>query len=228
MPLVCSEKQIEKQVVQLYVFSMAEKKGKSKNGNSPKASRQVSRADILNAALVVASRGAWEFASPLEIAALCGVSVDAIQQIFPTKQDMVHAIVSDLDAFVLAGHQVDEGISKRDRLFDVLMDRFDAMNDARDAHISFIKSYGWNNCEKKNDLKLYFSSLEKYARISGLETKGLFGPVRVLALGVAYAWVLSVWMRDETSDISRTMSALDRALGRLEWLSDYIQKPASV
>ncbi len=206
---------------------MAEKKGKSKNKGAHQRPNPLSRDDILSAALVVAARGAWEFASPLEIADLCGVSVAEIEQVFPSKQDIVHAIVSDLDDSVLAGHHVDEGVSKRDRLFDVLMDRFDAMNDARDAHISFIKSYGWNQCEKKNDLKLYFASLEKYAHMAGLETKGLFGPMRVFALGVAYAWVLSVWMRDHTSDLSRTMSALDRALGRLEWLSDIIQKPAS-
>jgi len=211
---------IENSFTNLYVFSMVNKKGKLKK--RCKNDEDI-RKDILDAALIVAARGAWELASPLEIADLCDLSVAEIRQVFPTKQDIMHAIVVEMDEAVLAGHRVDDGVSRRDRLFDVLMDRFDAMNDARDAHKSFIKSYGWNTCDKKNDLKLYFSSLEKYARVSGVETGGLFGPVHVLALSTVYAWVLSVWMRDESADLSRTMSALDRALGRLEWIKEFIE-----
>jgi hypothetical protein len=46
----------------------------------------------------------------------------------------------------------------------------------------------------------------------------MIGVARAHALAVAYASVLGVWLKDDSSDMSQTMSALDKALGRLEKL----------
>lgn len=202
---------------------MAQKKDKS-----AKASKKEIRRRIIDASLRVASIQSWHDVSWVDIAQEAQLPLDDVMRAFVSKQDIVHQIVGDMDMSVLAGHLADDGVSKRDRLFDILMERFDAMNEHREAHCSFIQSYGWVYSEKMQDLKLYFCSLSRYAQASGLETGGLFGPMKVFALSVAYGWVLYVWMSDHTPDLVKTMAALDRALGRLEYLSDYIKKPASV
>lgn len=181
---------------------------------------------ILEAALRVAAHDAWQTVSYWQIAEEAGLTIPEIKALFPTKQDMVAAIVSDLDARVLGSYQVDISSSKRDVLFDVLMERFDAMSDHRAAHISFLKSYGWAYSSKRDDLKIYFCSLAKYLSVSGVETRGLFGPMNVVAVGLGYLYVLFVWSQDVSSDLTKTMAALDKMLSRLEWLKEYVTRAA--
>ncbi len=179
---------------------------------------------VLEAVLRVAARDAWQTVSYWQIAEEAGLSISEIEVLFPTKQDMVAAIVDDLDARVLSSYQVDISSSKRDVLFDVLMERFDAMTEHRAAHISFLKSYGWTYSTKREDLKIYFCSLAKYLSVSGIETRGLFGPMNVAAVGLGYLYVLFVWSQDTSADLSKTMAALDKMLSRLEWLKGYVTR----
>lgn len=190
-----------------------------KKGQHQKIDR---RAQIIDAALKAAAHEAWEFVSLLEIAQISKMSVDEVADVFPTKADIVRYIVREMDHEVLKSYKVDPYASKRDSLFDVLMERFDAMNEHHAAHASFIKSFGWNNCEKFSDLNFYFSSLENYMRAVGVETRGLKGLANVLVLGAGYGWVLSVWMGDKSSDLTKTMAALDKTLARLEWAKEYV------
>jgi len=181
---------------------------------------------ILEAALRVAAHDAWQTVSYWQIAEEAGLSTADVETLFPSKQDMVAAIVDNLDSRVLGSYQVDQSSSKRDVLFDVLMERFDAMADHRDAHISFLKSYGWTYSSKRDDLKIYFCSLAKYLSASGIETRGLFGPMNVAAVGLGYLYVLFVWSQDKSADLSKTMAALDKMLSRLEWLKEYVTRAA--
>ncbi|HNQ92058.1 MAG TPA: hypothetical protein PKI93_03900 [Alphaproteobacteria bacterium] len=189
-------------------------------GQHPKPDR---RARVINAALSAAAHEAWEFVSYVDIAQRATMAVDEVCDVFPAKADIIRHIVREMDHEVLKNYKVDARASKRDTLFDVLMERFDAMSEHRAAHASFIKSFGWNHCEKFSDLNFYFSSLENYMRAAEVETRGLKGLANVLALGAGYGWVLYVWMGDRTHDLTKTMAALDKMLGRLEWARDYIR-----
>ena len=51
---------------------------------------------------------------------------------------------------------------------------------------------------------------------AGIGTGGWTGACRVKGLAVVYAGTFAAWLRDETEDMSKTMAALDRNLGRAE------------
>lgn len=174
---------------------------------------------ILDAALDVAASSPWEFASLLEVSGRSGVELEEIKRLFPEKRDIMETLVRRMDAEVLEAAPIDAALPVRERLFDLLMDRFDAMNAHRRAHISFIRAFGWNQCEKIADIRLYAGSLGLYVRAAGL---GRAIAARIV-LSALYAPVLWVWMHDESADLGKTMAALDRCLGRFEavgnWLS---------
>ncbi|HOO52005.1 MAG TPA: TetR/AcrR family transcriptional regulator [Alphaproteobacteria bacterium] len=180
---------------------------------------------ILDAVLELAASYPWQSVSYGQIAEKARMTIQDVEDCFASKQDMVKAIVSDMDGRVLGSYQVDASSSKRDLLFDVLMERFDAMTEHRAAHLSFLKSYGWTYSSKRRDLNLYFCSLSRYVSVSGIETRGLFGPMNVAAIGLGYFYVLTVWSQDSSSDLTRTMAALDKTLSRLDWLKEYISRP---
>ena len=198
-------------------LSMARKKAHPA-GNSTKI-----RENIIAAALAVAAEEPWEFASPLSIAEKAGISLTELQSVFPSKQAIVTTIIDRLDSEVEAAFPtIDQSVSVRDRLFDVLMERIDLANQHRAAHISFFKSFGWARDGICGDITLMKKSMTRMADCAGMDTGGLFGPLRVTGLTLGYLWVLLTWMRDASPDLGRTMAELDKTLSRLEGAAEYM------
>ncbi len=181
------------------------------------------RESIISAALRAAAEEAWEFVSPITIAEVAGVTVHELQLWFPTKSSIVKAIIDDLDTQVEdAFPEIDDSMSMRDRLFDVLMERIELANIHRDAHISFLKSAGWTKDATCNDVSLLMSSMKRMANCAGMDSEGLFGGMKLTGLAAAYSWVLLTWMRDTSPDLGKTMAELDKTLSRAEGLAEYL------
>ena len=186
------------------------------------------RASILSAALEVASMRPWEFVSLIEIADSAGLQVNDITSIYATKSDILEAIIDDLDNEVaLSFPDYDEDVPQRDRIFDVLMERFDIANPHRDAHISFFKSFGWTKNESCADIRLMKKSMNRMAECAGLDTNGLYGSMTVTGLLMAYLWVALTWMNDTSPDLGKTMAELDKTLGRIDMLKSMIKNYAA-
>lgn len=189
-----------------------------------KASDKASRFQKIHlAAYDLAAEMDWQSVSLWMIAERAGVSLSDVQAVYADKNILLHDIVQQLDDTVLASFTYDPASSKKDQLFDVLMERFDAMEEHKMAHVSFLKSFGWVPCDKPRNAKLYVRSLERYLRAAGIETDGLFGAGRVAALSFGYLYVLYKWSLDESADLSPTMAALDKMLSRLNWAQDFIR-----
>lgn len=198
-------------------LSMARKKAHPA-GNSTKI-----REKIIAAALVVAAEEPWELVSPLSIAEKARISMGELQSVFASKQEIVEAIIDQLDSEVEAAFpQIDGTASVRDRLFDVLMERIDLANQHRAAHMSFFKAFGWTKDGICGDLSQMKKSMTRMSRCAGVETGGLFGPLRVTGLSLGYLWVLFTWTRDTSPDLGKTMAELDKTLSRLEGAAEYL------
>jgi len=181
------------------------------------------RNTILSAALEVAGQKPWEFVAFEEIATAAGLTIPEIRAVFPSKTDIVAAIIHALDGEVEEVFGViDESSSLRDRLFDVLMERIELANQNRAAHISFFKSFGWTKDATCSDISLLKSSMTRMAKCAGCETDGLFGGLYLTGLSLAYLWVLLTWVNDASPDLSKTMAELDKTLGKLESLTNYL------
>lgn len=178
---------------------------------------------IHHAAFRLAGVMEWQSVSLWMVADEAGLDVAVVRDLYPDQNILLQNIVQHMDDGILADFSYDPACSCKDRLFDVLMERFDAMNVNRTAHLSFLRSFGWVQCDKPRHIKLYVQSLERYMRAAGLETDGLAGMGRVAAFSLAYLYVLYKWAMDDTQDLSPTMAVLDQMLGRLEWLQDFIR-----
>lgn len=183
---------------------------------------------ILSAAFDVASIRPWEFVSMIEIADSAGLDVNDITSIYPHKSDILKAIIDDLDKQVEKSFSdYDEDVPSRDRIFDVLMERFDIANIHRDAHISFFKSFGWTKTESCADIGFMKNSMTRMAKCAGLETNGLSGVLTITWLSISYLWVVMTWMHDTSPDLGKTMAELDKTLGRIDMLKSMIQNYAA-
>src|SRR2546423_1190285 len=89
---------------------------------------------IVEAALAEAATLGWREVTMAAVAARAGVSLGALLSEAPTKAHLVCRFLAHLDRATLAGVTTpDLSASARDRLFEVLMRRFDALNRHRDG-----------------------------------------------------------------------------------------------
>ena len=94
---------------------------------------------IVKTALGLAAAGRWSSVSLRDIAEASDVSLAELHELYPSKVAIVRAHFRAVDETVLKttfAFETDD--SARDRLFDVLMRRFDALSEDRDGVLSIL------------------------------------------------------------------------------------------
>jgi hypothetical protein len=117
---------------------------------------------------------------------------------------------------VLRGTVAGQGESPRDRIFDVLMRRLDAMQPHRPGLVRFLDELRGDPPIALFVLGLLPRSMAWMLEAASVDTAGLAGLARTEGLTAVWLATLRAWARDETVDLGPTMAALDRALDRAE------------
>ena len=100
--------------------------------------------DIYSAAMQVAARTGWRKARLADIAEEAGLSLADLHDRYDSKAALLDGLVRHIDRIVLKGAQQPNGedSSPRDRLFDILMQRFDALNPYKDGIRAIVRDTG--------------------------------------------------------------------------------------
>lgn len=187
-------------------------------GGKPKGTRPTDpKAALREALLRLTAAGGWRDLSYAEIAKEAGLSLSDAYQAYPSKAAILMGIGRDIDARIFAGLEADplDG-SAKDRLFDLLMRRFDALNQHREAFAALAKDLPRTPGEGLALLCQLRSSLARMLEAAGISASGLRGALRIEGLGAIYAAALRVWFKDDSSDLSKTMAELDKRLSQAE------------
>jgi AcrR family transcriptional regulator len=175
---------------------------------------------ILDAALTLAEREGWRNASLGAIAAEARVPLHELYGQFRSRAAILSGLTARTDAEVLAQTPpADSNESLRDRLFDVLMRRFDALKPHRTALKAIARDLAADPPTALCGAPAFLRSMAWMLEAAGVSTAGIRGRLRVRALALLYLCVLRVFLDDDSGDLSKTMAALDRRLRQAEpWL----------
>ena len=161
-----------------------------------------------------------------DVAEAAGLGLADLYRLFPDKVALVSAFLARVDAEVLAGtpNQSDPEETVRDRLFDTLMRRYDALRPHR-AALKAIRQ----GAERDPMLALSLGpalrrSMAAMLEAAGVPSDGLPGALRQNGLLVLHYAVSRVFDEDETGDLSKTMAALDGRLKTAERWSQLFDK----
>jgi hypothetical protein len=173
------------------------------------------RRDLARAALSLAAVGPWRAVTLVQLAhaasrpvsdfygASLGEAFDCVEEAFD------RAIGDDLD-------KLDPGQSVRDRLFELIMRRFEAMEPHRAAVLAM--EHGGDR-----DPVLMAAAHQRCVRcarwvlaLAGLEADGMTGNARSQGLGVIIGQARAAWRGDDAGDFAKTMASLDKNLRRAE------------
>ncbi len=169
---------------------------------------------ILDAALAVAAECGWRQATLSDIAARAGCSLADVYRRFPSKGSMARAAIARVDAAVLAETDANEDQPFRDRLFDLLMRRYDALKPHRAAIEALWRDLPRDPLAGAPLAPALARSMAWMLEAAGAPPRTPFGLLRVKLLAGIHLTVMRVWLQDESEDLGRTMARLDKALKR--------------
>jgi hypothetical protein len=168
-----------------------------------------------------------------EVAGRGGLKLAQLRAEFGSVMAIFAAHMKDIDRAVLAGGDADmTEESARERLFDVLMRRLEAMAPYKEAVRSIMKSA---RCNPPLGLALNVMAVRSQhwmLEAAGISASGPRGALRAQGAALMFARVLAVWVDDEDEGLDRTMAALDRGLAKAErwvgFLEDLCAIPACI
>lgn len=135
---------------------------------------------------------------------------------FSSPSDVMIHLFRLLDQAVLKNLGTFEGLSPKDRLFDILMSRFEAAQPYKAVLKSFWGDWVMNPSEAPAFACQGFSSMAWMLEAAGLSSQGLKGFMRVQGLTTLYLLTLKTWLTDDSPDLGKTMVFLDNGLIKLE------------
>jgi AcrR family transcriptional regulator len=183
----------------------------------------VSQADadkIIDAAFTLVATEGWRDLSFAAVAAAAGLPIAQIYRLFGSKQAILRGLYRRVDEAVLAEPpQAEAGERPRDRLFDLLMRRFDALRPYKPAIGVLRRELPADPMSALCASGLLIRSMRWMLAAAHIATGGLRGAVAVRLTAAAYLSTTRAWYDDDSPDLARTMAVLDARLRRIEgWL----------
>ncbi len=177
------------------------------------------RSAIVEAMMKLAGERPFHDISIRDIAAEAGVSLADFRDAFPSKGAALAGFSRKIDREVLATPIGElSSSSARDRLFDVLMRRLDAMGPYREALRSIFESLRRDPLALVELNRLTVNSMRFMLEAAEIDSDGPAGALKLQGLALAWARVFEIWLEDSPPEFAKTMAALDRELTRGERL----------
>src|SRR6267142_4252133 len=157
---------------------------------------------IIDAALACIARQGWRRLSLADIAAEAGLPILRVYRLFSSKTAILRGFFRRVDEAVLAAPLDSEPDERpRDRVFDLLMRRFDALTPYRDALEALGRELPTDPLAALAAGAGLLRSMRWMLEAAGISGEGLGGAVAVKLTAAAYLATLRVWRRDDSPDL---------------------------
>jgi AcrR family transcriptional regulator len=174
---------------------------------------------------LIAEKGFAEVALR-DVAQAAGLGLAELYRVYPDKVALVAAFLAKIDAEVLAGtpSRSDPEETARDRLFDAMMRRYDAQRPYRKALAAIRRAGARDPMLALAMAPALRRSMAAMLEAASVPSEGLGGALRQNGLLAIHYAVSRVYDKDETTDLSKTMAALDSRLKTAERWAQLFEK----
>jgi hypothetical protein len=181
---------------------------------------------VIDAAFSVAAEKGWRAVSiesvAETVAEIASLPDSAVLMRYPAKALILNTFMKYIDEKVLAQElPFDEYDSDRDRIFEILMLRFEAMQPYKPAVTRIVQDLPRDPFSIIANGPSAALSMAKMLAAANLSAGGLLGIAQAHGLLCAWGLTLRVWLQDTSPDMARTMATLDKNLRRGEQLLRY-------
>ena len=180
---------------------------------------------LVRAAFAMGADVGWARVSAAGAARSAGLDLVQARARFASRVHILRKFGEQADVAALTGALSDGPV--RDRLFDILLRRFDYLQAQRAGVVALLK---YLPTDPPLALYLARASLRSMGWMlegAGVSARGLRGQLATRGLLLVWAHGLRAWLRDETEDLSATMAAVDTALNRADALAQRFCAPGA-
>ena len=148
-----------------------------------------------------------------EVAGRAGIKLSQLRGEFGSTLAILGAYTKQIDNIVLDGGDADMAEEPpRERLFDVMMRRLEALAPQKESLRSIMRS-----ARRNPGLALALNAMAVRSQgwmleAAGIGASGPRGALRAQGAALLFARVMSVWIDDDEEGLDRTMAAVDRGL----------------
>jgi AcrR family transcriptional regulator len=175
------------------------------------------RKAIIEALMNLAATRPWSEIEIGDIAQTAGVSLAEFRDLFPSKGAVLGGLSRVIDRQVLE-ETTDElaGEPARERIFDVIMRRFDALEPYKPALRRIFRELRYDPVSLAALHQVAVNSMRFMLAAAGINTEGPLGTLKLQGMVAVYSKTMRTWLDDEDPALARTMASLDRELRRGE------------
>jgi hypothetical protein len=163
--------------------------------------------------MALAAERDWSDIELRDIAEEADLTLVELRRLYPSKGAILAAFSRSIDEIVLEGiDQEMETEPARERLFDVLMRRIDALQPYKPAienisrHLTRdpLSAAAWN--------RVVVNAMQWMLAAANIHSDGPLGALRAQGLAIAWARIIRTWLDDDDEGLARTMTEIDRQL----------------
>jgi AcrR family transcriptional regulator len=178
-----------------------------------------SRDAVVEALMRLASDRPWGDIELADVAEEAGISLSQMRDLFPSKGAILGGLSRMLDKKVLEGPSDDlAGEPARERIFDVMMRRLDAMTPYKAALRRIFYALRSDPVAVLALNQVGLNSQRYMLAAAGIATEGPLGHLKLQGAVMVFGRTLETWLEDDDPALAKTMARLDRELRRGERL----------
>jgi len=182
-------------------------------------------ASLQSALLTQMATLGWRDLTYTDIVTASGVPLAGAYRIYQSKMGVLLGVVGATDRTLLESlDQEPLDGSPRDRLFDLIMRRFDQHSEHKTAFSALLRDLRRHPLEALCLTARVERSMALLLDLAGVPNSGLRGLLRAKALGALYLHVFGRWLKDESADSAATMALLDKRLEQVERSLGFIRR----
>jgi AcrR family transcriptional regulator len=175
---------------------------------------------LITAAFRLAGDEGWQRMTVAAAAKAAGLPLSEARVRFPSRASVLLGFGRIADQAALL--DVAENGTVRDRLFDLLMRRFDVLQAHRDGVKAVLRAAPADPFMAALLARATRRSMRWMLQAAGVTATGARGALQVQGLVAVWLWGVRAWERDESPDLTATMAAVDTALGRAETVANWL------
>ena len=160
---------------------------------------------------LVRSEG-WQWITFSKIAEETNLREEKVRELFPSKYAIFFSLIGDVDEIIRSEASSFQTGAVRERLFDIIMARFDALLPYKSEIKSILCHFPINPLAIMELAFKNMHSMRLMLEISNVQTSGWQGKIRIKGLMLIYVNTFRVWLNDDSPDMSKTMASLDASL----------------
>lgn len=181
------------------------------------ATKRAPKPDLLMTAFALLAEQGWAGLSLVSLAARADCSLVEIHRQLPGRRAILLELALRVDEAMLAIDQGElTGLPARDKLFELIMRRLDALAPFRAGLTRLAGDARRDPCILLSTLCRLDRSLRWMQELAGLRAHGLRARLQRRGLTAVYGQALRVWLTDDSGDLAKTMAELDTLLRRFE------------